>query len=54
MSDLDKKHEVVKSGMVVMRKVFRTIDAKVSRPLKNLIWTPTQFEVWTCLMLEDV
>ncbi len=36
MSDLDKNMAV--KSMVVMRKAFRIIDAKVSETFKNLIW----------------
>ena len=41
MSDLDKNMAV--KSMVVMRKAFRTIDAKVSETFKEFNLTPTQF-----------
>ena len=51
MSDLDKNMAV--KSMVVMRKAFRTIDAKVSETFKEFNLTPT-LESWTCLMPKDV
>ena len=47
MSDLDKNMAV--KSMVVMRKVFRTIDAKVSETFKEFNLTPTQFGVMDML-----
>ena len=52
MSDLDKNMAV--KSMVVMRKAFRIIDAKVSETFKEFNLTPTQFVSWTCLMPKDV
>ena len=47
MSELDKNMAV--KGMVVMRKAFRTIDAKVSETFKEFGLTPTQFGVMDVL-----
>ena len=47
MSDLDKNMAV--KSMVVMRKAFRTIDAKVSETFKEFNLTPTQFGVMDVL-----
>ena len=47
MSDLDKNMAV--KSMVVMRKAFRTIDAKVSETFKEFNLTPTQFGVMDLL-----
>ena len=47
MSDLDKNMAV--KSMVVMRKAFRTIDAKVSETFKEFDLTPTQFGVMDVL-----
>ena len=47
MSDLDKNMAV--KSMVVMRKDFRTIDAKVSETFKEFNLTPTQFGVMDML-----
>ena len=47
MSDLDKNMAV--KSMVVMRKAFRTIDAKVSETFKEFNLTPTQFGVMDML-----
>ena len=47
MSDLDKNIAV--KSMVVMRKAFRTIDAKVSETFKEFNLTPTQFGVMDVL-----
>ena len=47
MSDLDKNMAV--KSMVVMRKAFRTIDAKVSETFKEFNLTPTQFGVMDIL-----
>ena len=47
MSDLDKNMAV--KSIVVMRKAFRTIDAKVSETFKEFNLTPTQFGVMDVL-----
>ena len=47
MSDLDKNMAV--KSMVVMRKAFRTIDARVSETFKEFNLTPTQFGVMDML-----
>ena len=47
MSDLDKN--MAGKSMVVMRKAFRTIDAKVSETFKEFNLTPTQFGVMDML-----
>ena len=47
MSDLDKNMAV--KSMVVIRKAFRTIDAKVSETFKEFNLTPTQFGVMDVL-----
>ena len=47
MSDLDKNMAV--KSMVVMRKAFRIIDAKVSETFKEFNLTPTQFGVMDIL-----
>ena len=48
----DFKNPSVKA-MVVMRKAFRTIDAKVSETFKQDDLTPTQFSVLTSFTAKD-
>ena len=52
MSDLDKNMAV--KSMVVMRKAFRTIDAKVSETFKEFNLTQLNLESWICLMPRGV